>query len=187
MKKYKGLIFLFSILTAAALACNYPSGTPTPTLDINATLTSFALTQAIGQTPSATALEFTATVPLTPTITLTLPPSVPMVSVSVDTNCRTGPGINYDRLAGLFVGEKAEVIGKYTSVSPNYWIIRKGSVTCWLWGRYATVEGNTGNLPEMVPPPSPTPTFTPTPTLTPTITQTGTATNTPTATPTNTP
>jgi hypothetical protein len=105
-----------------------------------------------------------------------------MVSVSVDTNCRTGPGIVYDRLTGLFVGEKAEVIGKFTSVSPPYWIIRKDSVTCWLWGQYASVEGNTANLPEMVPPPSPTPTRTPTPSVTPTIAQTGTTTNTPTTT-----
>lgn len=187
MKKNKGILFLFSSLTAAALACNFPSVTPTPTIDIYATVTSMiALTQGISQTSPTAGIEFTATASLTPTITLTLPPSVPMVSVSVDTNCRTGPGIVYDRLTGLFVGEKAEVIGKYTSVTPNYWIIRKGSVTCWLWGRYATVEGNTSNLPEMVPPPSPTPTSTPTPTITPTITltttSTATATNTPTAT-----
>jgi uncharacterized protein YgiM (DUF1202 family) len=182
MKKYKGLVFLFSILAAAALACNFPSVTPTPTIDIDATVTSFALTQGIGQTPPTSETEFTATVTLTPTITLTLPPSVPMVSVSVDTNCRTGPGVNYDLLTGLFVGERAEVVGKYTTVSPNYWIIRKGAVTCWLWGQYATVEGNTANLPEMVPPPSPTPTLTPTPTVTPTITSTATITNTPTAT-----
>lgn len=187
MKKNKGLVFLFSILAAAALACNFPTVTPTPTLDVDATLTSFALTQETGQTSPTAVIEFTSTAVLTPTVTSTLPPSVPTVSVSVDTNCRTGPGVSYDRLAGLFVGEKAEVIGKYTSVSPNYWVIRKGSVTCWLWGRYATVEGNTANLPEMVPPPSPTPTFTPTPSVTPTITSTATPTNTPTNTPTATP
>jgi hypothetical protein len=31
------------------------------------------------------------------------------------------------------------------------------SGTCWLWGMYATVEGNTEYLPEMTPPPTPTP------------------------------
>lgn len=183
MKKNKGLVFLFSVLTISALACNFPTITPTPTLDVDATLTSFALTQGIGQTPPIVEIEFTATSIFTPTVTSTLPPTVPSVSVSVDTNCRTGPGVNYDLLTGLFVGETAEVVGKYTSVTPNYWVIRKGSVTCWLWGQYATVVGNTGNLPEMVPPPSPTPTFTPTPTLTPTITLTATPTNTLTATP----
>lgn len=183
MKKNKGLIFLVSMLAAATLACNFPSVTPTPTVDVYATVTSMiALSQGITQTPPTVGIGFTATTALTPTITFTLPPSVPTVSVSVDTNCRTGPGVVYERLTGLFVGERAEVIGKYTSVTPNYWIIKKGSVTCWLWGQYATVEGNTSNLPEMVPPPSPTPTFTPTPTVTPTITLTATITNTPTVT-----
>lgn len=183
MKKNKGLIFLVSALAAAALACNFPSVTTTPTIDVYGTVTSMiALTQGVTQTPPTARIEFTDTAIKTPTITLTFPPSVPMVSVSVDTNCRAGPGIVYDRLAGLFVGEKAEVVGKYTSVTPAYWIVRIGSVTCWLWGQYATVEGNTANLPEMVPPPSPTPTFTLTPTITPTGTPTATSTNTPTAT-----
>jgi uncharacterized protein YgiM (DUF1202 family) len=183
LKKNKGLVFLVGMLAAAALACNFPSVTPTPTVDVYGTVTAMiALTQGAGQTPAAAATVFTSTTFSTPTVALTLPPSVPVVSVSVDTNCRAGPGIAYDRLAGLFVGEKAEVIGKYTSVSPAYWIVRIGSATCWLWGQYATVEGNTANLPEMAPPPSPTPTNTPTPTLTPTITQTPTVTSTPSAT-----
>jgi uncharacterized protein YgiM (DUF1202 family) len=91
-----------------------------------------------------------------------------MVSVSVNTNCRTGPGIVYDYLLALLVGEKAKVVGKYTSVTPTYWVIEKGSITCWLYGQYATVEGDTSGLPEMVPPPSPTPAPTDTPTATPT-------------------
>ena len=167
MKKHKGIVFLFSMLLAMAIACNLPSVTPTPTVDVDATITSLALTQA-GQSPPVGVPTFTPTITLTPTITPTLPPSVPMVSVSVDTNCRTGPGVVYDYLTGLLVGEKAEVVGKYTSVSPTYWVIKKGSITCWLYGQYATVEGDTSSLPEMVPPPSPTPVPTDTPTATPT-------------------
>ena len=174
MKKTKGIVFLFSMLVVTALACNLPSATPTPPVDVDATLTSLALTQA-GQNPPAglpTLSQATPTITMTSTITPTLPPSVPMVSVSVNTNCRTGPAIEYDYLTALLVGEKAEVVGKYTTVSPTYWIIKKGSVTCWLWGQYATVEGNTSNLPEMIPPPSPTPPPTATSTATPTATPT---------------
>ena len=29
--------------------------------------------------------------------------------------------------------------------------------TCWLWGQYAVVSGNTATLPEYTPPPTPTP------------------------------
>lgn len=168
MKRYKCIAFLLSMLIAVTSACNLPSVTPTPLVDVDATLTSLALTQAAGQNLTPGQPEFTATASLTPTITPTLPPSVPAVSVSVDTNCRTGPGVNYDYLTGLLVGEKAEIVGKYTSATPVYWIIRKGSITCWLWGQYATVEGDISNVPEMVPPPSPTPPPTSTPTVTPT-------------------
>ena len=178
MKKNKGVIFLFSVLIVVAFACNLPSSqpavAPSPTdgggdggVDVDATLTSFALTQeALGQNPPPVQPESTATITMTTTIIPTGTPSIPMVSVSLGTNCRTGPGIVYDYLTALLVGEKAEVVGKYTSVTPNYWVIKKGSYTCWLWGKYATVEGNISSLPEMVPPPSPTPTATPTATPT---------------------
>jgi hypothetical protein len=100
----------------------------------------------------------------TPTITPTFTPAVPMVTVRVDTNCRTGPGIIYDRVGGLLVGEQAMVVGKFSG--GNYWIINNpdSSGTCWLWGEYATVSGNIAGLPEYAAPPTPTPTFTPTPT-----------------------
>ena len=171
MKKNKGVFFLFSTLIVAALACNLPASAPptaSPTIDVEreATLTSIVLTRDAGQNLPPVQPEFTPTITLSPTIPPTGTLSIPMVSVSVDTNCRTGPGVIYDYLTSLMVGEKAEVVGKYTSVTPTYWIIKKGSTTCWLWGQYATVEGNTSSLPEKIPPPSPTPTFTATATLT---------------------
>jgi hypothetical protein len=59
-------------------------------------------------------------------------------------------------LGVLQVGEQAEVVGKNTVA--NYWVIKNpdASGTCWLWGMYATVEGDTTNLPEITPPPTPT-------------------------------
>ena len=89
-----------------------------------------------------------------------------MATVSVNTNCRTGPGVVYDLIGALLVGEQAVVVGKYTA--GNYWIINNpdSSGTCWLWGQYATVSGNTAGLPEYSQPPTPTPTNTPTPTPT---------------------
>jgi uncharacterized protein YgiM (DUF1202 family) len=102
-----------------------------------------------------------------------------MVTVSVNTNCRTGPGVIYDLVGGLLVGEEAVVVGKFTLT--NYWIINNpdSSGTCWLWGQYATVTGNTAGLPEYAQPPTPTPTFTPTPSATPTSSNTPTPTDTP--------
>jgi hypothetical protein len=97
----------------------------------------------------------------TPSATITLTPTQekPMVSVSVDTNCRTGPGKIYDWIGGLLVGEKAEVVG--ASTDGQYWIIKNPDQNgeCWLWGNYATVSGDTVDLPRYTPPPTPTPAF----------------------------
>ncbi len=108
--------------------------------------------------------EFTFTPSLTPTPTFTLTPAYPLVSVSVDTNCRTGPGNAYDMIGGLAVGQTAEVIGR--DAASQFWLIHNPSnpsVICWLWGKYATVTGNTSGLPIATPPPTPTPKATPTP------------------------
>jgi len=89
------------------------------------------------------------------------------VTVSTATNCRTGPGQAYGISYGLPVGQAAEVVGKNSST--NYWIIKipNGAGTCWLWGQYATVTGDTGSLPTVAIPPTPTPTITPTSTVAP--------------------
>ena len=101
----------------------------------------------------------------TPTITPTPTASDPMIIVSVNTNCRTGPGKNYDMLGALLVGETAKVLGKVDF--GNYWVIKNPDAAgnCWLWGEYATVTGDTSTLPILTPPPTPTPSLTPTPAL----------------------
>jgi len=118
--------------TLAALATNTPEFTFTPSL------------------------TFTPTFTFTPTSTLT--PAVPMVSVSVETNCRSGPGLAYDILGVLQVGISAEVVGQVAG--GGSWIIRLPSnpaIICWVWTQYATVVGNTSGLPFYTPPPTPTP------------------------------
>jgi hypothetical protein len=76
----------------------------------------------------------------------------------VETNCRSGPGTPYDILGVLQVGQSAEVIGR--NAASDTWIIKLPSnpaITCWLWGYYATVVGNTSGLTVYTPPPTPTP------------------------------
>ncbi len=94
----------------------------------------------------------------TPTNTFTPTPDVPMVQVSVSTNCRQGPGKVYDKLGALLVGEEAEVVAK--DPEGSYWYIRnpdKSGGFCWLWGNYATTVGDTASLPVYTPEPTPTP------------------------------
>jgi hypothetical protein len=108
--------------------------------------------------------EFTFTPSFTPTPTFTLTPSAPLVSVSVQTNCRSGPGTAYESIGILNVGVLAQVVGR--NAQSDYWIIKLGSspvITCWLWGQYATLSGDTSALPVIVPPPTPTSAASPTP------------------------
>lgn len=126
-------------------------------------------------TPTATQTLFPSPEPPTATATALILPSpvftstaaIAQIQVSIPTNCRAGPGIPYDRVGALLVGETTEVVGRHAD--RDYWVIRnpdRGG-TCWLWGMYATVTGNTDVLPIYTPPPSPTPLPTATPTLTP--------------------
>ena len=157
----KKLFSVFIALFAASLACNLPAGTPPA---VPSGLEASATSQVLVEVPVTGATETPTIVPsptftMTPTATITLTPtsSVPMVNVSENTNCRTGPGVVYDLVGALMIGEQAVVVGKYTL--GNYWIINNpnGSGTCWLWGQYATVTGDTLGLPEYAPPPTPTP------------------------------
>ncbi len=107
---------------------------------------------------------FTPTSTLSPTPVWTVTPIVPMISVSVPTNCRVGPGKVYDQVGALMVGETVQVYAR--DPAGNYWYIRNPdspSQFCWVWGEYATVTGLFTALPVYTPPPSPTPTITPTP------------------------
>jgi hypothetical protein len=119
------------------------------------------LANAVAGTLAAMASDtpvFTPTASLTPSPTLTLTPTNPRASVSVDTNCRTGPGKVYDSTGFLLVGQSAEVVGR--AADSQYWVIRDPkdpTNICWLWGYYANVTGNTAALPVFQPPPTPTP------------------------------
>ena len=142
----KKILFIISGAFLVILACTLSSTPPAPEVpNGNAIATSVALTvEASGQIPPAAALPSPLpmitpspaqppTEAATPTITLTATPSVPMVSVSIDTNCRTGPGKVYDRIGALMTNETAEVVGKNTP--SNYWIIknpdRNGNCKSW--------------------------------------------------------
>ncbi len=179
-KKFIGSIgmtlFLFLSSCNVVMATPRPTMTNTPTTDQQALIdqavaeTLAAQTQIalfVQQTLTAMVtdtLQFTftpsltGTPSLTPTITPSLTPETPRVSVSIDTNCRTGPGTAYDKLGVLRVGQSAEVVGR--SHNSDNWIIKLPSnpnITCWLWAYYATVIGDTSGLPVYPTPPTPTP------------------------------
>ncbi len=162
MKKFRLLLSLASAILILLSACNLSRDaddggtTGDPVADSQTQIAqAVILTQtAIG--PATPTNTFTPS--LTPTITLTSTPDKLMLTVSTDTNCRTGPGAPYDIIAVLMPGTPAEVVGK--NASGDTWIIKlpsNPSVTCWLWGQFATVVGDTSGLTIYTPPPTPTP------------------------------
>jgi hypothetical protein len=180
MRKSAPILLSVTALGVISLACSLLPGIPVtaPTRDPNAVGTLIwqtmiaAATQTgaaivpvdIASSPTAT-LTLTPEPPtLTPTTTLSatpllpLTPGVPMISVSLATNCRAGPGKVYDPKGSLLVGEMAEVVGR--DPTGNYWYIRnpdQANGFCWVWGEYATISGNTALLPVHTPAPTPTP------------------------------
>lgn len=105
-----------------------------------------------------------------------LPPATGDVTVTVSTatNCRQGPSAAFASVYGMPVGQVAKVVAK-NSYS-GYWIIEipsQAGQTCWLWGQYATITGDTASLKDVVTPTS-VATLKPTATNTPTVTATNT-------------
>lgn len=175
MKIIRKVLLVF-VLFALPLACVSPANNIDP-LGPNFINTAVAGTSAAAATQTARARGFVSVVE-SPTPTLTRPPSAtpfptytpvvlgmfkPMVQVSKNTNCRSGPGELYDRVGALRVGEAAEVVGR--SADAKYWIIRNPNHPdrfCWLSSKYASVTGTAGALPIFTAPPPPTATKTPT-------------------------
>lgn len=177
-------LFLCLILTFSLSACNlqFVESTQDPeaaNLELTAIVQQMLIEQAAqqGKIVEITATPGAGNVPATEEVVIpaeVLPPAVGdvTVTVSVATNCRQGPGTAFKSIYGMPVGQVAKVVAK-NSYS-GYWIIEipgQAGQTCWLWGQYATINGDTAGLKEVVTPTS-VATKTPTPTITPTITNT---------------
>jgi len=182
------LLTLLLALSLALQACNLPVRLATQDPEAaNLELTAIVQQMLIDQAAQQGSVDVAASTPIAvdgnlvpPTEEVVIPAEIlppatgdVTVTVSVATNCRTGPGQNFKIVYGMPVGQVAKVVAK-NSYS-GYWIIEipgQNGQTCWLWGQYATLSGNTAGLKDVV-----TPTFvaTLTPTATPTATNTASA------------
>lgn len=199
MSKRKQAYFLFLIVAFLLSACNlqFVESTQDPdaaNLELTVIAQQILIDQAAQQ---GIVVEITATPELgnaesaLPTEEVVIPAAVlppavgdVTVTVSVATNCRQGPGTAFASVYGMPVGQVAKVVAK-NSYS-GYWIIEipgQNGQTCWLWGQYATINGDTASLKDVV---TPTSVATKKPTATNTAIASATSTTTPTATPTNT-
>jgi hypothetical protein len=130
------------LLSLVITSCNLPAAGPTdPKIATAAALTVQA---AVNTMPVAD--------PGDPDSAGTPTYSKPMASVGEVTNCRTGPGTNYERITQLIPNEIVEIIGFYP---PNYWIVSSKAGPCWLSGLYATPAGSVASVPTVTAPPTP--------------------------------
>ena len=183
----KSLILLV-VLILSTLACGLENIQVVEAPNLEATITAqAALLQQGGQPAQDPAQQVIVVVTATPEggvapteqvqAAQVLPPATGDVTVTVTTatNCRTGPGQNFKIVYGMPVGQVAKVVAK-NSYS-GYWIIEipgQAGQTCWLWGQYAVINGDTSTLKEVVTPTSPAPTSTNTPKPTNTVQPTAT-------------
>lgn len=145
------------LLALALTACNLPQPSPLPSLEDQAATLVAATLQSQPQAPPPT-LQTTPTPVATETPTATITPtySLPLLVVSKDTNCRTGPGQDYEILTVIRADKQVEILGR--PPSGNYWVVKNPAdgTPCWLWGEYATPSGSLHLLPSITPPPTAT-------------------------------
>ena len=148
MKKILGLYLVVGILISS---CNLPAtGTPDSQISTAAALTVQAALSTVTQLASptsGTSVVSTATKAVsTPTF------SQPMASVGEVTNCRKGPGKDYERVTQIIPKESVKIIGFFP---PNYWIVSTKDGDCWLSGEFTTPIGSFASVPTVSAPPTP--------------------------------
>ena len=154
------------ILLLAMFACNMPFEQLPPPNEIQ---TAAALTLQAFLTPSSTSSASTPAIATTsspratqtsssagsPTTNASQTPtfSVPMLTVQESTNCRTGPGEEYEVVFTYLTGRELEIVGRYDP--GNFWLVKSNESpagTCWLWGEFVEVTGSYWTVASVTPP-----------------------------------
>ena len=151
-------------LILAILACNGPFTNPQPPSDIEIQTAAAQTLQAIftplgeGTQQSPTTISTDASSDATATqrgndITRTPTYSMPILTVREQTNCRSGPGQDYEILFTYLPGKELEIIGRYEP--DNYWLVKADESptgNCWLWGEYVELTGSFWAVSSVTPP-----------------------------------
>ncbi len=147
------------LLFAMAVACNLPSAQVNEINKTNPAVTISGEGTIISSTTSSeNILQITKDVTFTPSQITPSSQAATITSIE-DTNCRKGPGVMYEKVGELLVGQTSEVVAKFQSNdNKQYWLIKNPAnpaQECWVQGATTSVTGNTINLPVATPLPTP--------------------------------
>jgi hypothetical protein len=134
--------------TAAALTVQaILSATPLPSPEEQ---TSVPLGSAVPPGGTSTPVIVTATTTAS-TGTATASQQAPKLTVEDVTNCRSGPGLNYERVAQVVAGQQVSILGSF----PGYWLVQVDSGLCWVAMEFSTPSGNIAGVPTVTQPATP--------------------------------
>lgn len=150
-------IFMYFITAGLVLsACNMPEDTAA-SQELMMTAAAMTVESAL-KTPLASPTAATPNIVVGETQGASTPaistPSAGQALASVGdvTNCRTGPGTNYERVTQILPADQVPIIGFFP---PNYWIVNTNLGQCWLSGEFTTPSGNFAAVPTVTAPPTP--------------------------------
>lgn len=164
MLRQHPLLFFISILFMATLACNAFAGETEPAISVPPpAVTVTDATAATGEETPVANIAPTATLPGDSgggSSSTAVADGTPNVSILVDLNIRSGPGVVYDRLGFFLEGSTAEVLGQ--DPTSGWWLVACPSdiaaPQCWVsGGAQYTTGSNVDGVPVAAVPPTPTP------------------------------
>ena len=165
MKTRIRVLIVLSSVMVLVFACNLPGlDAPLSTEDQAATLVAQTL-NAVKETEGAP-VTLPANTPTRsvsgPGNTITPTSTDPTLKVDEPTNCRSGPGQNFEIVTVFQAGAQAQIVGR--SQGSDWWLINNpfGSGTCWIAAEFAEVTGN-GSAVQVVTPVPPAEADAPTP------------------------
>ncbi len=148
MVHHRAFWLTIATLILASLACNAFAGARESSLP--------PVPTAVAGAPSAATAEMVATVTLPANASAT----TATLSILVDLNVRSGPGVQYDRIGFLLKGESVPITGVHSET--GWWKIECPAIIsgtqCWVSGgsQFSRLEGSE-TVPEAKAPPLPTP------------------------------
>lgn len=145
MRKRFFIISFFLVLIITA--CNLPSASSDHSLNEKAATIVAMTLQASQNTPTEQTLLNTPTA--ISIITKSGGPA--MLTMTENSNCRSGPGINYKQVTVIPKNTTVVIIAAYAS--GNFWIVNPadGTDNCWVDATLGTVKGDTTTLPKVTP------------------------------------